>query len=656
MLREEREIAKKEERCIDEESEDEYVERPIGGTFLAMMDDFSSEEVDSSESEEEEANDGGNIQKKIIEKNSNVELVSKADFMVDEVEEKEDDIDAILAEFQTTDAASNEFKDIHKNKRSWFQDIVDNLNPPDLDLEFVIRINLHGRFPKGGTVKGPKKGCQNFIFGPPKEGWIRPPHYIGGGIGMESYDKEKESIPWPYSQKNIVTNCDNGNAKRDWIESKNWYTFRYSDTYKKTLELFHQIQQTGDVNALAMFIADHPFVPEALLQLSKVAYQINCKQEGLALLRRSLWIYECSSLNSFSPHREATSFLDMNRQENKGLFETLLQLIKVSTVSGAMRTTLSASRYLLSMDPLRDPTGVLLVMDYYALSTMNEEGNMFLIRMVESDKINIHYQDEVGNFVGKLTDMPNWAYSYAMALYRLEKPVGGAKSFNGRLSSTDALVSAIQRFPNIVEQLLKENNHDFSGRSMITNWPPVLKDLQIMGSATKQDPKYDANVYHASISACDLISNFFVKKSSVLWEGADLLIWLYQAAVETISTEGKEEEEPIAYYPSPALQRYCRINPETFDDRERLFPEEANPLDPMLLEMSLVVDPNRRRMLRPGGNRHNNALEALENQARNEIRDLMIGQEIDPDSPMLEELLQGMLAGNHLEGLPPPNR
>jgi len=61
-------------------------------------------------------------------------------------------------------------------------------------------------------------------------------------------------------------------------------------------------------------------------------------------------------------------------------------------------------------------------------------------------------------------------------------------------------------------------------------------------------------------------------------------------------------------------------------------------------------------MLRPGGNRHNNALEALENQARNEIRDLMIGQEIDPDSPMLEELLQGMLAGNHLEGLPPPNR
>lgn len=307
------------------------------------------------------------------------------------------------------------------------------------------------------------------------------------------------------------------------------------------------------------------------------------------------------------------------------------------------------------MDPLRDPAGVLLVMDCYALSTMQKEHDMFLIKMVESDKIQLYYENkESGNAVGKLLDLPNWAYSYALALYRLEKPNGSQSSFVGKTTSTEALVSAIQTFPAIVEQLLIKTDQDVFGRSMETNWPTLLNSLRSMDSHPNDNSNYDAVVYNASKYACDLVSKIFVERNCTLWAGNEVLKWLHNAAVEAIARGEKQ-----ALCPSPALQRYSSIDPQIFDTRERLLPDEANPLDPALLEMCLVVDQNRRRFLRRGDRvGQPNPLDLLENPARNHADGLALGgravQQIDPDSPMLEVFLQSMLPWNHVEGLPPP--
>ena len=101
----------------------------------------------------------------------------------------------------------------------------------------------------------------------------------GDGIG----------VPWPYSRVDALQ------------DPYRWYTFRHADTFEKDVAGYQRIQDSGDVNALALFVAHHPFVTEALLQLTMVLYQTNQSQNGLALLQQTLWIYECAALMSFQP-------------------------------------------------------------------------------------------------------------------------------------------------------------------------------------------------------------------------------------------------------------------------------------------------------------------------------------------------------------------
>lgn len=94
-----------------------------------------------------------------------------------------------------------------------------------------------------------------------------------------------------------------------------------------------------------------------------------------------------------------------------------------------------------------------------------------------------------------------------------------------------------------------------------------------------------------------------------------------------------------------------------------MLPAEANPLDPALLALALVVNTNRRRILRRGnriGNRHLDPLEVLENRVRAAQEGIVIGgppiHRINPDSPLLEVFWQSMLPWNRVDGVPPPGR
>ena len=320
------------------------------------------------------------------------------------------------------------------------------------------------------------------------------------------------------------------------------------------------------------------------------------------------------------------------------------------------RTSLAVTRYVLAMDPLRDPMCALVALDFFALSTKNIAHDMFVVNLVEKGEVKLHYRDEESTeFVGKLTEMPNWAFSYALALYRVGQsrgePVG-----EDSITSRDALVSAIRKYPEIVEELLRKNEVSTSGRSTQTDWPPVLQSLRQLALPPSQHRDYDPIVYYATKSASDLIAKIFVQRSFKLWGGSDVQKWLYDAAVEATSGHGRQVE-----FPSPALQRYARIDPADYEDRLRLLPAEANPLDPGLLAISLVVDTNRRRMLRRGDRAARvDPLEALENRARAGQQGIVIGgpptHDIDPDSPLLEVLLQSMLPWNRVEGVPPPGR
>jgi Transcriptional repressor TCF25 len=323
---------------------------------------------------------------------------------------------------------------------------------------------------------------------------------------------------------------------------------------------------------------------------------------------------------------------------------------------------MALARYVLAMDPLRDPMSVLVLLDFFALSTKTTAHDMFVINLVEKAKIALHYRDEESKeFVGKLTDMPNWAFSYALALYRVEQQSLGEETIGtDSMASKDALVAAIRRYPNIVEEMLRKNDISTTGRSTHLDWPPVLQKLNNMALPPSHQLGYDPIIYYATKSAGDVIATIFVQRSFKLWGDHGVQKWLYMAAVEAISADPNDDDRLI----SPALQRYARIDKADFEGRFQLLPAEANPLDPGLLAISLVVDTNRRRFLRRGGDRGGqrniDPLEAVENRARAGMQGIVIGgppvHDIDPDSPILEVLWQSMLPWNRVQGVPPPRR
>lgn len=64
-----------------------------------------------------------------------------------------------------------------------------------------------------------------------------------------------------------------------------------------------------------------------------VLYRTNQSQEGLSLLRRSLWVLECSSISSFRVV-ETSCFMDHDQPENASYFLALFRMIQVSGMAG----------------------------------------------------------------------------------------------------------------------------------------------------------------------------------------------------------------------------------------------------------------------------------------------------------------------------------
>jgi hypothetical protein len=159
---------------------------------------------------------------------------------------------------------------------------------------------------------------------------------------MTTYDRDPRPIPWPYkhgsndpdqeAQPDNQQGAMNTNALE--VDEKQCFRFMHSDSYKQDCEDYRHIQQSGDMNSLVMFVAHHPYVTEALLQLTLVLYQTQHSAEGLALLRRCLWIYECSSLLNFTRELDGDTFMDFDLSENATYFRALFRLVQVSNIAG----------------------------------------------------------------------------------------------------------------------------------------------------------------------------------------------------------------------------------------------------------------------------------------------------------------------------------
>ncbi|KAG7346622.1 inositol-pentakisphosphate 2-kinase [Nitzschia inconspicua] len=639
-MRQEREpqfLALQDNNNSSDESSDDDAE-PVSSkpsTAFAMIDDDDDDDDDDSSSSSKPNPRSSSAENYAMDAATtataakNVSITKKQS-----IDEQVDDWDALLQEYQLKDEERQQGQDPVTNNGTksvpnYYGIITAGIDSRDLDIDHVMRTSFVGgntgsdNQSSNSKPRSSRRGNrQNFVFGPPKDNWPRPPHYVGGGMGMASYDDlQKEDtnsspihVPMPYYH------MEEDDLRRPPLSQ--WFQFTFSDSYHRDMDDFETIEESGDANLMAMFVAHHPFIASALLQLSKVLYQTRQNQDGLALLKRCLYVLECAALNSFLKMEAygRTALMDIFVEENYPFFHALFLLMRVSHVAGLYRTALAVSRLLLSLDPLRDPEHVLLSMDYFALACDTESCDEWLVNLVESNVLSVFCEDVESEEVlleCGLLDMPNWSFSYALALFRIHQK--DSLDHDAKEKADRAIQRAVFRFPTVVRDLFTKNEVDVNSRSFQTDWPSVLEFVNELirefGVTTAASTR--------RIVAYYTIVGIFVQQNCHLWKSSAVLKWLYDnLQVLKVSTKTKIQIPQLC----SAILRYHRCDPSNFKDTFETMPVEINPLEPDTVAFSLTIDTNRPRLLQRGSresrgrqNDEDGAIEMVEDAAVNPV-------------------------------------
>jgi hypothetical protein len=315
--------------------------------------------------------------------------------------------------------------------------------------------------------------------------------------------------------------------------------------------------------------------------------------------------------------------------------------------------------------------GVLLAIDHYALACNSSHLDQWLVNLVESDVIHIRYRDirTFKTYYCGLLELPNWAFSYALALFRLqsENPSEDAKA-----KANEAIQTAISKHPSMVGLLLQDNQVDTNGRSFRRDWISVLdfasdRAKQLRNKWWSSDA-VDTIILTATLQACDLIIKITVLQNGKIWGNDEVLQWLFDNLKQVQSSKPE-----LPTFPSPAMLRYASCDPSDYEKKIQLLPPDMNVIDPGLLVHAMEVNTNRPRLVRRmprgggvaigGGGGGGAAMQMQEHDIDGApaaaIRQRLMGpptQVVDPDWPMAEVFWRSFLPWNRVEGMPPARR
>ncbi|KAL3943995.1 MAG: hypothetical protein SGBAC_001948 [Bacillariaceae sp.] len=632
-LREEREPIVLANEGSDSEDDDDEPPTTASGFAASFMDDSSSSASSDDESETEEDNVSAKVD--LCENLMTKEGPGDKKVSVVPSQEKEEDLDDLLNEFKLQDDEAPKKAESNNISTPFFEIITSSIDLRNLDFDFVMRTSLLGG-DSGPSRSGHRREKPSNIFGPPRDGWSRAPRYVGGGIGMVTYESSPRQLPWPYSDlKTGDDRCAPDNM---------CFSFQCSDSYQRDCRDYERVQMSGDANMLALFCVHHPFSIEALLQLSTVLYQTSQSQEGRVLIQRALWVFECSFLNSFI--RKTFGFMDHDVLENKAFFETLFRMVRISHVAGLPRAALTYSKLLLSLDPLRDPKNMLLVLDHFVTLANTKAEDAWLIDLIDSGILSIfeRHTDGSTEYECKLEFLPNLAYSYALALYRTFQR---EKNTESEEKAKDAMKRALLNFPSVFERILSKNDIDVSS-GKFQHGLQYTRDRSILVlNAVSSGAENNAEIQSRITQAYELTVRIFVNANYKHWS----LSHIHAFMLSCIEGLGEEPVTPL----NPALLRYANCDPNDFVDTFQTMPAEANPLDRGIVAHAMNVQTNRPRFIQRAaqGGRDDRMMEMMANAQQQGFAGPPT-EMIDPDLPLLEVFWRSALPWAHVEGVERP--
>ncbi|KAH8351404.1 hypothetical protein KR059_001462 [Drosophila kikkawai] len=262
-----------------------------------------------------------------------------------------------------------------------------------------------------------------------------------------------------------------------------WFAFEHSQYYQGVQHMFLSALERIDSEFLITLIKRCPYHVDSLVQLSEVCKMTEDFALASELLERALLLLESSLHINFSL-TSGNCRLDYRRQENRSFYIVLFKHAQYLEERACSRTAFEISKLLLSLQPDMDPLAMILVIDYYALRS-KQFGWL------------VEFYEEY-NAARNLNQLPNMAYSYALALYTLH---GVCERSN------QALQYALLMFPGVLRPLLDEMS--------------VQTDKRVLASSY-----FFADVSGNQSPALHQLVCLYVCRARVVWRQNEVLPWL----------------------------------------------------------------------------------------------------------------------------------
>lgn len=458
-------LVEKVESEEEEEEEEEFVQKKPFNPFDLLNGDDDEEEEEEEEEEEQEEEEVAPEPVKVVKpaaqqssskknkknKKNNKKNGKKADKAIEDLSMKE--LDKVLKTMGQKPSKNNKES---KNTNSEERRQLLSVNYRFLDAEAEMKrlfgshvVNSENRTSQGRTLKKSK-------FSTPKSDWAP---YKRDGLSMEVLET-KDGITY--------------------------YAFRHSEQYQDTQLEFLSAIATHNPEALLFLVRRHPYHVDSLLQLSEIAKHSGDWTAAGDFIERALYACERALHPQFSLST-GTARLSYNRSENRSFFLAVFRHIQFLTRRGCWKTAFEFNKLLFSLDPVNDPLGALLSLDFHALSAKDYE---YVVKMHSGWKTDGHL------YPVDLANMPNFAYSTAYAQFKIAE-----KSKSNQQESGLLLQEAIKKYPLVYCRLLEK-----LGEPEVPQTVPLTQ--------------YIPNEY------MDIMQLSYIERTSEMWKEPEVLEWL----------------------------------------------------------------------------------------------------------------------------------
>ncbi|KAF8945009.1 Transcription factor 25 [Haplosporangium gracile] len=272
---------------------------------------------------------------------------------------------------------------------------------------------------------------------------------------------------------------------QDEKEKNTTFKVVHSEYYQRTQLKFLAAVASYDPNNLVALLRESPFHIDSLLQLSEVSKHNGDNSLAGEFIEQALFAFE-KSFHSLFNIASGGVRLSFQEVENRSFFLALHRHIQFLGRRGCWRTAFEFNKLLLSLDPKHDELGSLLSIDFFALKAQEY---VYLQKLYE------RLQEEHG-----LGQLPNFAYSMALAQFHLETAQGKAHDESSKL-----LQRAILLFPSAVPLLADQGSFSV--------------DSEMSGEAAFY-PAVDLP------KILDLYIHLFVARNFALWKEPEVISWL----------------------------------------------------------------------------------------------------------------------------------